>query len=322
MVATLMGAVAAGKCIARRPRVGRAAPGYAVLCVMGVAANPVALAQHGSLSEPAATAPRARPCPRQTPQGMACVLGGRFLRGSDEGPENERPAAPVFVQTFLMDRKEVTNRQYRACVEARVCRRSVRFRGYMGRAQPAVAMRWQDADAYCRHHGKRLPTEAEWERAASGVRDTRFPWGTERARPCERAVVRTRAGRGCGREATWPVGSRAPGHFGLYDMAGNVWEWVSDHYSWCYQGCRRACGADCAGNNPKGPCGGGDRACPKALGHHVVRGGSWWYRIDRARTSARRGIPGDNPNPHRFGFRCARDLPGGGPPAAQASKSR
>jgi formylglycine-generating enzyme required for sulfatase activity len=240
---------------------------------------------------------------------MACVPGGTFRRGSDDGPSNQAPAADVTVSTFFLDTHEVTNAEYAECVEAGVCRRLVRFPGYMGARQPAVGMRWADADAYCRWRGKRLPTEAEWERAASGPDDARFPWGGSAEEPCARAIVRTREGRGCGTGTTWPVGSRDPGPWGLYDMAGNVWEWVADHYSWCYRGCRRECGDDCFGENPRGRCGDPHAECPQSLGHRTVRGGSWWYPIDRATTTSRRGVPGDNPNPHRFGFRCAADLP-------------
>jgi formylglycine-generating enzyme required for sulfatase activity len=239
---------------------------------------------------------------------MACVSGGSFVRGTDDGPAIERPTAEVFVSTFLMDTHETTNAEYRECVAAGVCRRAAPFPGYMADAQPAVAMRWEDADAYCRWRGKRLPTEAEWERAASGPDDTRYPWGDAiTGAPCERAIVRSSSGRGCGTEVTWPVGSRAPGAWGLYDMAGNVWEWVADHHSRCYAGCSRECGDACLGDDPRGLCGDPHAPCPEARGQRTVRGGSWWHEIEDATATLRRGVPGANPNPHRFGFRCARD---------------
>jgi len=248
-------------------------------------------------------------CPSELPDGMACVPGGTFTRGDAEGPDNERPAAPITISTFLLDTHEVDNARYRECVEAGVCQRLMPFRGYMGTRQPAVGMRWQDADAYCRWRGKRLPTEAEFERAARGPDETRYPWGDEIPdEPCSMAIVRIAEGRGCGTGVTWDVGSRPVGPYGLYDMSGNVWEWVADHYSWCYRGCGRECGDDCFVDDPQGRCGDPHAECPESLGHRTVRGGSWWYTIDRATTTARRGVPGENPNPHRFGFRCALDV--------------
>jgi formylglycine-generating enzyme len=258
--------------------------------------------------------PRVRPCPESIPEDLACIPAGSFVRGSDEGPENERPAAPIFVSSFLLEKREVTNAQYTECVNANVCQRLVRFPGYMGATQPAVGMRWDDADAYCRWRERRLPTEAEWERAASGPDDTTYPWGDEiEGDPCERAIVLVRRGRGCGNETTWPVGSLAPNAWGLYDMAGNVWEWVADHYSSCYRGCDHECGDACFTDDPRGLCGDSHAECREARGHRIVRGGSWWYEIGRADVSERRGAPGANPNPHRFGFRCAMDISDGAP---------
>jgi formylglycine-generating enzyme required for sulfatase activity len=239
-------------------------------------------------------------CPAEVPDGMACISGGAFVRGDDRDP-HARPAERVEVSTFLLDVREVTNAEWSACAEAGVCGRLRRFAGYLGASQPAVAMRWDEAAAYCARRGARLPTEAEWERAASGDADTRYPWGDARGRGCEHAIVQTDEGPGCGRGTTWPVGSRAAGAFGLHDMAGNVWEWTADAWTPCYRGCEGACGDACSGRDPTGPS--GDARL------RVVRGGSWWHGIERATVSSRRGVPASNPNPHRFGFRCAMSLP-------------
>ena len=246
------------------------------------------------------------PCPASPPAEMVCIPGAAFARGDDADP-HASPRATVRVSTFLLDVHEVTQAAWAECVAARQCRRLVHFPGYGGRDQPAVGMRWEEAAAFCERRGARLPTEAEWERAASGPDGTRYPWGDEPGSGCERAIVRTRQGRGCGTGTTWPVMSRPADRFGLFDMAGNVWEWVQDAYSECYRGCARECGEACEGTDPRGPCAGA-ADCPEARGLRVVRGGSWWHDLDRASTRERRGVPALNPNPHRFGFRCARSL--------------
>lgn len=247
-----------------------------------------------------------RPCPTALPEGMVCIPGGSFTRGSDRR-EMTAPEEQITISTFLMDTHEVRQSEWRACVEAGECRALRRFVGYMRDDQPAVAMRWDEAAAFCARRGGRLPTEAEWERAASGPDDTRFPWGDARGRGCAHAIVETDDGHGCGRGTTWPVGSRPAYGWGLTDMAGNVWEWTQDAYTPCYRGCDRECGDACSGTDPRGPCGGA-ADCDAARGKRVVRGGSWWHRPRRATVSSRRGVPAANPNPHRFGFRCARSV--------------
>lgn len=261
-----------------------------------------------------AQSPRIAMCPAELPPNMACIPGGTFTRGADDDEANARPAAPITVSSFLLDTREVTNAQWSECVVAGACRRLTPFRGYGAPEQPAVGMRWDEAVAFCERRGARLPTEAEWERAASGPSDTRYPWGDAApSEPCSRAVVRIQGGgeargRGCGTGTTLPVASRPADAYGLYDMSGNVWEWVQDAYSECYAGCARECGAQCAGLDPRGPCGGAAE-CAASRGLRVVRGGSWWHHVDRAEVHDRRGVPAANPNPHRFGFRCAAELP-------------
>jgi formylglycine-generating enzyme len=254
-----------------------------------------------------ASVPRreAKACPAESLPGMACVSGGWFARGSDQAQPDERPRAEIFVETFLLDVHEVTNARYAPCIESKRCKRPRPFEGYLEPRQPVVAVSWFDALAFCEGESKRLPTEAEFERAASGPNGATYAWGDEPL-ACKATVIETTQGKGCGRGTTWPVGSRPVGHFGLFDMSGNVWEWVADWYSPCYAGCDGACGTDCLGENPLGPCAGK----PDCAGHtqRGVRGGSWWYPLERARASARRGSEPANLGPHRFGFRCARDL--------------
>ncbi len=234
--------------------------------------------------------------------GMACIPGGPFLRGRDDGPENERPQQSVHVDPFYMDLYEVTYPEYQACVKAKACRKGgPHYKGFSDARQPIVGVSWFGAREYCNWRGGRLPTEAEWEKAARGTDGRRYPWGDEKA-TCERAIIKDARLNGCRTGKTWPVGSRPAAIHGLYDMAGNAWEWTADWYANSYA----ACGADCAGPNPKGPCGGAD-ACPGRR-YRVVRGGSWFWTAMYATTSwRRRHLPANDPIFHHFGFRCARD---------------
>ena len=241
------------------------------------------------------------------PTGMSCVPGGWFARGADDGPENARPSARVWVDTFYMDRYEVTYAEYRACVKAKKCPDAgPHYRDFNRPRQPINGVSWYDAVAYCEAQGKRLPTEAEWERAARGPGGKLHSWGDEPA-TCERAVIRDNRGRGCGTpkkgdnpEVGRPleVGSRPVEAWGLYDMMGNSWEWVADWYSESYA----ECGAACEGRNPKGPCGGAAK-CP---GHtkKLVRGGSWYWPASYATAVWRRPHAPTNRPFHHFGFRC------------------
>lgn len=240
------------------------------------------------------------------PAEMRCIPGGPALRGDDRGEADQQPAETVRISTFWLDAYEVTNADWRECVRAGECRAEAgpRYRGFSRPRQPVVGVSWFDARTYCLWRGKRLPTEAEWEKAARGPDGAPFSWGRQRA-TCKRAILEERGVRGCGHGkppigATADVGSRAAGAWGLYDMAGNAWEWVADWYSRSY----RECGAACQGADPRGPCDGADD-CPGHR-HRVVRGGSWYWPAKYARASWRRAhLPGNKPF-HHFGFRCAR----------------
>jgi sulfatase modifying factor 1 len=254
--------------------------------------------------------PPVAPC-GSAPAGMACVAGGPFVRGSDSGSPDAKPAATVFVQTFYMDLLEVTYGVYKACVRAGNCADAGPNYGDFNRPrQPITGVSWYDAVKFCEVKGKHLPTEAEWEKAARGPDGGTFPWGDEPA-TCERAVIKDRRGRSCGvpkrgkrpdKGRPFEVGSKPPGVYGLYDMAGNSWEWVYDWYGKSYG----TCGDACLGVNPRGPCGGAEK-CP---GHRrrVVRGGSWYWEARLATGYYRRAhVPGNDPF-HHFGFRCAASV--------------
>lgn len=173
------------------------------------------------------------------------VAAGWFLMGSDSGPEDERPRHKIDLAEFFIDRTKVTNGQFAAFLnavgprgpsgenyydiddnDARIHRRDGEWIAERGHENhPAVEVSWPGALAYCAWVGKRLPTEAEWEKAARGVDGRRFPWGN--ALP-----DRTRAHFGAGWDELRPVGRLPKGAspYGALDMAGNGWEWVSSGY--------------------------------------------------------------------------------------------
>jgi len=198
------------------------------------------------------------------------------------------PVHKVYLDAFFMDRFEVTQEEYQACVQAGPCRSSKQFEGFDRPRQPVVGVGWEDAKSYCGWAGKRLPTEAEWEKAARGPEGREYPWGDASA-SCEYAVM-SEEGQGCGRKKTWEVGSKPAGAspYGALDMAGNVWEWVADSYDKNYYRVSPA-------KNPTGP---------KRGEAKVVRGGSWRSEAWDLHPSFRMWtLPG-----LRFyntGFRCA-----------------
>lgn len=181
---------------------------------------------------------------------------------------------------------------------------------------PAVHVTWWDAQAYCRWSGRRLPTEAEWEHAARGGRaGRRFPWGDELL-PDGRWQCNIWQGRfpsentaDDGWVTTAPVASYPANDFGLYEMAGNVWEWCADHFSPTRY---RECAADEPVLDPRGPSSGESM---------VIRGGSFMCHdsyCHRYRVSARSATPPDS-STSNVGFRCANDSGDPAPSAREGS---
>lgn len=229
---------------------------------------------------------------------MVLVPAGEFLMGNEV--EGDAPSHRVYLDAFYIDRQEVTNARYLKFVESTRHRApqhviDPQYDLWAGAALtpgvadlPVVNVDWSDADAYCRWAGKRLPTEAEWEKAARGTDGRLYPWGNEA--PSFARLNFSRRWQGV--YTLQPVGSYESGSspYGAQDMAGNVWEWVSDWYD---------AGSYAAGpsRNPQGPSSGSSK---------VLRGGSWTNTADSVRATHRREEDSDMRNSDS-GFRCARN---------------
>jgi formylglycine-generating enzyme required for sulfatase activity len=234
---------------------------------------------------------------------MTLIPAGTFEMGCDSTHNGGYSCSgddflhTVSLDAYLIDKYEVTNAQYAQCVTAGSCRAPVSNNSYThspyyGNAayanHPVIWVEWNQASAYCAWAGKRLATEAEWEKAARGSSDTRaYPWGD---------TVPT-----CALANFWPssacvgdtsaVGSYPSGAspYGVMDMAGNVWEWVNDWYGETYY-------SQSPESNPPGPSSGDTR---------VLRGGAWYNLEVNVRSAYRlRNNPDDTSS--NIGFRCSR----------------
>jgi formylglycine-generating enzyme required for sulfatase activity len=238
---------------------------------------------------------------------MALIPAGPFQMGSPNGELDEAPVHPVYLSSFYMDRNLVTNAEYAEFLNTfgnrveegkkwldnvgplsswlcKIREKNGRFtvkRGYEN--HPVIKVSWYGARAYARWQGKRLPTEAEWEKAArGGLEGQTFVYGT--------SLTNREANVG-GFRSTTPVGYYPPNELGLYDMVASVWQWCSDWYDPEYY--RRSPGRDPAG--------------PESGSLKVLRGGSWFHR-ESWRVANRLA---DDPLSRNFcfvtGFRCAKD---------------
>ena len=224
---------------------------------------------------------------------MIVIPPGEFLMGSEGGAENERPVHPVFIDEFAIGRFPITNQQYRSFTleTDHQSPKDWSDSRFNKRDQPVTSVSWFDATAFCEWlsatTGKRyrLPTEAEWERAARGILAGKlYTWGDEppQGQPSYSEMWLN------GPE---PVGQRPPNGFGVQDICENVHEWCSDWYDECYY-------LNSPARNPQGPATGTRRAS---------RGGSWRHQIKIARVAARSSIPPAYAY-NDYGFRCAMDL--------------
>jgi formylglycine-generating enzyme required for sulfatase activity len=246
------------------------------------AAKELATGQKPSQETPGATKP---------PEGaMVVVPAGEFLMGSAAGDSDEQPEHKVYVDSFSMDVYEVTVGQYAAFLQAKGIDQPSDWKTMNQPAhqkRPIANVDSTDASAYCKWAGKRLPTEAEWEKAARGTDGRLYPWGNDPPTPLHANFGKTEWNN---HGVLAPVGTFEAGKspYGIYDMAGNVWEWVSDWYDYNYYKVSPA-------QNPTGPSSGGTKA---------IRGGSW-YSNPRAMRSSNRSLisPTDQ---GLNGFRCAK----------------
>jgi iron(II)-dependent oxidoreductase len=227
----------------------------------------------------------------EKPSGMVLILGGEFMMGK-EGEDDFSPAHSVYVDSFYMDKYEVTNARYIdfcAATERKMpgfweveeFHSGPEFLDF-----PVIGVSWSDARAYAEWCGKRLPTEAEWEYAArGGLVGLKYAWGDEIDSSKANYTI---DGKTIGPK---PVGSYPPNQFGLYDMTGNVNEWVLDTYGRDYYGAS-------PDDNPQGPEGGRLR---------VIRGGGWHTGPYCCQVHFRNCLPA-NWLDINVGFRCVKDV--------------
>jgi formylglycine-generating enzyme required for sulfatase activity len=240
---------------------------------------------------------------------MVLVPAGDFIMGDDNENNNERPAHQVYIDSFYIDKYEVSNEHYKTCVDAGHCQPpndvvsseitdyyiNPKFDNY-----PVINIDWDMADKYCTWRDADLPTEAQWEKAARGTDGRSYPWGNEFAGNevnfCDVNCSTYWGNKNYNDEYgnTAPVDSFLQGvsPYGIYNMAGNAWEWVADWYSEKYY-------QNSPSANPTGPTTGDYR---------VLRGGSWFSTESQVRSSYRYGGSPTNGYIIAIGFRCAVDV--------------
>lgn len=216
------------------------------------------------------------------------IPAGEFLMGSPKGKvdKDEYPQHKVFLDAYYIDKYEVTVAEYRKfCQETGRNMPPAPSWGWQDN-HPIVYVSWNDAVAYANYYGKRLPTEAEWEKAARAGSTTNYCFGDAEANLKDYAWYSVNSN-----NQTHPVGTKKPNAFGLYDMQGNVWEWCND---WCDANYY----SNSPTNNPKGPVG------PDRLPSRVLRGGAWFVTAGLCRSAVRCGShPASQFDV--YGFRCA-----------------
>ncbi len=206
---------------------------------------------------------------------VSYIAPGHFIMGQDDGSDDSRPAQKIFLDGFFIDTYEVTNYQYKLFNPAHEYPRDMDF-------YPVVNITWEEANEYAAWIGKRLPSEAEWEKAARGLEGRMFPWGNEfDPNRCNTAES--------GQRRLTPVNYYSSGQsiFGVYDMVGNVLEWTADLYK---------------------PYHWSQYDCPDFAENFIVlRGGSWIHPAQKATCASRSYAPAENKS-NFIGFRCVKDI--------------
>ena len=248
---------------------------------------------------------------------MVLIPAGEFIMGSEEGFNDEKPVHTVYLDGYYIDRLETTNAEYQRCVEAGACEPPHRgdcdvpdtlawliyYPNYYENPEyadhPVICLNWYHAVDYCEWRGARLPTEAEWEKAARGPDGQLYPWGDEPPSPEklnflwpevtfeQRPLYRPAA------VGSYPAGASP---YGVHDMLGNVYEWVQDVYAPHYYSVSPY-------ENPTGPT-------EDEGSWRIARGGSFWNQAYRTRAANRNNafLPADLAH-FDAGVRCAADVP-------------
>jgi len=235
---------------------------------------------------------------------MVLIPAGEFQMGSTHGDRDEKPVHPVYLDAFYMDKHEVTVGEYKQFVQATSYRAlsEVVSRSSPTDRHPVVNVSWHDAMAYSQWAGKRLPTEAEWEKAArGGLIAQKYPWGN--SIDSSKANYDKNAKSGTHAEQATPIGKYPANGYGLYDMSGNVAEWCLDAYQKTFYA-----------NSPRRNPVAGAESINQIVDNfthirerRVVRGGSWSFNAKSVRVANRLG---EKPSllSSDVGFRCVRDV--------------
>jgi formylglycine-generating enzyme required for sulfatase activity len=228
------------------------------------------------------------------PEGMVLIPAGEFLMGAEDGQQDARPSHRVYLSSYWIDQYEVTNTQYRLCVDAGSCtlpKDRQTFEDRQGTQHPVTNITWNQARSFCQWLGKRLPTEAEWEKAARGTDGRRYPWGNDgEALKHHMANRKLKTGDG----GVDPVGRQTStaSPYGVFDLIGSVSEWVKDWYAEDFYQASPS-------RDPQGPLRGSFR---------VLRGGEWNEKNPNFQASYRGWDEVTYWGP-TLGVRCAEDVP-------------